>query len=553
MNENKDFLIFDEYINSITKKIMSLRKKNEVYDELYSHLIEEYEKNFSLGMDDENAQLKAIEKMGDKEKITNDFGKLYSIIPTEYMRSSLNFIIWGTVLGYFQLNLFTGMGEITRFIGSLLFLYGLFKLRRTSKKLNFALYLNIGIKLFSLVIQNLSLYMVDSGKLELVNIFVAVPLDLFIYWCIFSGTKEITRNLISDNDKNPHLIGGFLSYTMCSIIIVFSALSETTIFAYITPVLMIFSLCQLSRAKNILAYKEPEFDLTEALHKVEKVIFVILAIVIAITPLVSTYIASTPNVETIIYNTADSDVEKSKIDEARNNMLELGFPEEYLNDLPDSEVLKYGDATYLLIDKPDEIKQTTLANDKEVICISETFIFYYAECEIRTMMRVELPDNSKAKYRNGLYHQYYDEDFVPLDTDEDNEFFVALSDDNNQTYSTSPISEYTPKNQIQKYYISGYEFNFVKNSTNRRAYLAHSAYIKNDNLRNVGTDAVFVWQKYPIGITGSSINDKAISEFSGVFTFGGSKFEPIKRWDLYNTFEYRPDYTIKSNSSDLDY
>ena len=188
----------------------------------------------------------------------------------------------------------------------------------------------------------------------------------------------------------------------------------------------LFALCQIGRAKNILAYKEPEFDLTEALYKVEKVIFVILAIVIAITPLISTYIASTPNVKTIIYNTSDSDVEKSKIDEARNNMIELGFPEEYLNDLPDSEVLKYGDATYLLIDKPDEIKQTTLANDKEVICISETFIFYYADREIRTMMRVELPDNSKAKYRNGLYHQYYDEDFVPLDTDEDNEFFEAI-------------------------------------------------------------------------------------------------------------------------------
>ena len=66
MDENKGFLIIDEYINSICRKIMSPRKKNEVYDELYSHLIEEYEKNFSLGMDDESAQLKAIEKMGDK-------------------------------------------------------------------------------------------------------------------------------------------------------------------------------------------------------------------------------------------------------------------------------------------------------------------------------------------------------------------------------------------------------------------------------------------------------------------------------------------------------
>ena len=44
MNENKEYLIIEEYINSICRKIMSTRKKNEDYDELYSHLIEEHEK-----------------------------------------------------------------------------------------------------------------------------------------------------------------------------------------------------------------------------------------------------------------------------------------------------------------------------------------------------------------------------------------------------------------------------------------------------------------------------------------------------------------------------
>lgn len=202
MDENKGFLIIDEYINLICRKIMSPRKKNEVYDELYSHLIEEYEKHFSLGLDDESAQLKAYWKMGDKEKIASDFGKLYSIIPTEYMRSSLNFIIWGMVLGFFRINLFPGMGEITTFIGGLLLLYGLFKLRSVNKKLNIALFIGVGTELLSLIMHGISLYIVDSSTLQIINAFVITPITLFKYWCIFSGINDITKNLVSDKDKN---------------------------------------------------------------------------------------------------------------------------------------------------------------------------------------------------------------------------------------------------------------------------------------------------------------------------------------------------------------
>lgn len=89
-----------------------------------------------------------------------------------------------------------------------------------------------------------------------------------------------------------------------------------------------------------------------------------LAIILAFTPLISTYIASSPKVESAIYSASDSSAEKSEIEKARINMLELGFPEEYLKDLPDSEVLEYSDATHLLIEKPDEIKQTTLVMTK---------------------------------------------------------------------------------------------------------------------------------------------------------------------------------------------
>jgi len=552
MDESKDFLIFDEYINSVCKKIMSPRKKNEVYDELYSHLIEEYERNFSLGMDDETAQLKAIEKMGDKEKITSDFGKLYSIIPTEYMRSSLNFIIWGMVLSFFQINLFPGMGKILQFAAEMDLIYGLLKLRKTNKKLNFAFFLNIVTQFISIIMQGISLFVVEKEKIMLVNAFIFTPLNLIVYWCIFSGINDITKNIASDDDKKPHLIGGFISYLFTAIIIVFAATSEITYIAMGTPILMIFSLCQLGRAKNILAYKEPEFDISEPIKKSEKISYFVLVIILAVVPIIIMLSSASPKVDSVIYNPADSIAEQSKIDEAKNNIIELGFPQEYLNDLPDSEVLKYSDATYMMFENTDEIKQTNLIDGRETLCTIEHFYFFYEGGEIRVLLRAELPENSKAKYRKGLYHQFYDRDVVPVDKDSNSEeFFIALSDKDGKTYSVAPLSEYTPKNAIEKFYISGYEFVFEKGSTNRRAYLAHSAQFQDpDNAIATCSDGVFLWQKFPVTAEETSINDMAILEFSGTISFPND-LSPIHRADLYQYFEYNPEYTVENKSTDF--
>ncbi len=549
MDENREFLIFDEYINSVCKKIMSPRKKNDVYDELFSHLIEEYERNFSLGMDDETAQLKAIEKLGDKEKIADDFGKLYSIIPTEYMRSSLNFIIWGMALSFFQINLFPGMGKILKFVGEIDLIYGLMRLRKTNKKLNFAFYLNIIIQIFFIIMQGLFLFTVNDEALIYGYQLIGTALNTIVYWCIFSGINDISKKLVSDNDKKPHLIGGFIAYVFTAIIIVFAATTEETYIAMGTPLLMIFALCQLGRAKNILAYKEPEFDLSEPIKKIEKIGYRFLVVFLAIVPIIIMYASATPKVETVIYNTVDTNIEQIEIEIARNNMLELGFPEEYLYDLPDSEVLKYSDATYMQIQNTDEVKSTTLANDDKVLCTVKSYNFYYSNGEMRVLMRAEFPENSKAKYRKGLYHQFYDHIVVPVDEESNSEeFFIALSEKDGKTYSTAPLSEYTPKNAIEKFYISGYEFTFEKNSTDKRVYLAHSAQLQKPDTPIAGsTDGVFLWQKFPISAYDTSINDMAIFEFSGTMYFPND-LEPIRRWDLYNNFDYYPYYTIDDES-----
>lgn len=565
MDENREFQIFENYIKSACRKIMSQRKKNEVREELYSHLLEEYERNSALGMDDETAQSKAIDKMGDEEKIAEEFGALYSISPPEYMRSSLNFIIWGIALTFFQINLFTGFGEITKFIGQMLLLYGLFKLKKTEKKFNKALYLYITLEIIGIIIQGITMNIVDYTDVQVIGAFITLPLNILLYWWIFSGINNLCKKVISEDDKKPHLVLGFILYAICAHIILFASLIEFAELALITPILMLFSLCQLGRAKKILAHSEPEleFKLERTLNKTEKKNYSILVVAFAIVPIILMIAAASPEMPTEIYNPADTTVAQEEIEYAKNNMLELGFPEEYLYDLPDSEILKYSNATYLQCEDAESIHRTqydytTNTEEKVIICTSEVFRFYYPDGEIRIMMRVDLPDEKTAKYRNGLYLQYYSEDFVPIESGDGNQdlgkFFLALSEKDGKTLSTEYISEYTPKSgPIEKFYIAGYEFSFVDDSSNRRAYLAHSAQFSHPTMpQYTCTDAVFFWQEIPISAEQISINDMAISEFDGAMTLGGGIIKPIHRWDLYNSFDYDPAYGIKDEMIDLD-
>lgn len=562
MDENREFHIFENYTKSVCRKIMSQQKKNEVKEELYSHLFEQYDRNIALGMDDEAAQTKAIEKMGDKEKIADEFGALYSIYPPAYMRSSLNFIIGGILLSYFQINLFVGFGEITKFIGKLLLIYGLFKLRSSEKKLNKALWLLIVVNIIGIIIDALVLYTVNYTDIQLIGALIILPLDILNYWWIFSGINNLCKSNITENSKKPHLMVGFIFYILCVVIILFSVFAEVSEFALISLIPMTICLCQLGRAKKVLANAETEFNLKQTLQKSEKAVFAVLAVVLAIMPVMAMLAAANPNVDAKVHNTADITIAKSEIDSAKNNMLELGFPEEYLRDLPDSEILKYSDATYLQCEEKEFLHNMVYnykTNEKERAELSFTvdvFRFFFADGEIRIMMRLEIFDEEIANYRNGLYLQFYENDFVPAyddnETGDYGQFFLALSEKDGKTLSTELLSEYTPKNQLEKLYISGCEFTFVDGGTNRRVYLAHSAKIASPStIRNTCTDAVFLWQEIPISAENTSINDKAVSEFDGVMRFGNS-LDSVRRFDLYDAFSFEPSYLIKTELIDWD-
>lgn len=96
-----------DYISSASKKIYNYNEKKSVEDELDSHISEKIAYWTEIGYDDETAEQKALESMGDAELICDELGELHndSYSPT---LDIVYISIWAVVLSgiYFLLNKF---------------------------------------------------------------------------------------------------------------------------------------------------------------------------------------------------------------------------------------------------------------------------------------------------------------------------------------------------------------------------------------------------------------------------------------------------------------
>lgn len=486
MDENRKFQIFEDYTKSVCRKIMSPRKRNEVREELYSHLLEEYERNSALGMDDEAAQTKAIEKMGDEEKIANDFGALYSVVPTEYMRSSLNFIILGLVFITFKPMLLSSFSGLTQFIGQMLMLFGLFKLRKNEKNLNIATYYYVSLVFVGKIYDFIKMYFVLNEVTEIVLLAIFLLANLVYYYLLTEGLNKLCQRIITQNDKVPHLYFGYAMLVLFYIIAGFATVAEIQNVPIISILPFIIFLLQLRRAKLVLAREEPEFELCHSIEKKDKRIYLCLVAVLTVIPFISMYISISKTPQYELFNPTDINIEQSSVDIAREKMLELNFPAEYLADLPDSEVFEYSNATFM--SKYDY--DANLDEDSELV---EVFCFFYPDGQMRVLYRVELSDECSSKYRKGFSMELSNYQFIQsnnasseniLITDGFGRFFCALSQVKGKTVSSEYLADYSQYGLAGNESIA-YEYSYPKNSTERRAYFATTAYIQDNSTDSV--------------------------------------------------------------------
>ena len=555
MDENREYQIFENYIKSVCRKIMSQKKKNEVREELYSHLLEEYERNSALGMDNETAQSAAIEKMGDENEIANNFGALYSIIPTEYMRSSLNFIIWGFVLITFNFDLIsTTLSAVTQFLGQMLMLFGLFKLRKTEKRLNIAFGYYIGLLFTGEIHDFLDIYYNLSDVVVNVLLIINLLANLIYYYLLVSGLNKLCQTTITEEDKTPHLYFGYIMLILQYAIAYLAVTANEQNLPLITILPVIIFIFQIRRAKFVLAHEEPEFELSQTIENNEKKVYCCLVVLFIIIPIVSMYLSTTRTPEYAIYNSADLSVEETSIEKARQNMLDLDFPEEYLADLPDREVLEYANATYM--GKYDYYKGDGDAEKKEAETV-ELFCFFYPDGTLRALYRIELCDELSTPYRKGFYVELDNYEFVQNynasikntdKTDGFGRFFIALSQVDNNTVSSEYFEDKSPYGIVGRE-IAAYEYSYPKNSTQRRAYFATSAYIQDSSKPKVlFVDARHYTIEAPFYLD-YTISDLMEINMNGRFI---STDFTIRNPQYFFNVDYFPEYKVKDEMIDFD-
>ena len=545
-------MMFDDYIKSVCKCVRSERKKAEIEEELLSHLMEAYNQNIAVGMDDMAAQENAIECMGDKEKLKNQFAALYSISPPDYMRSSINFLIFGILFTYFHLDFFAGAGKIQAFFGEMLILYGLFKIREINKSLKKAFYIFPLLLLY----ENMSLFIreyfyPDDSIIEFL-LLSPIALHAFFYGFLFFGLSGACNAVKTENDKRPHPFFCYINILFFLLILAMAVYAGDSEAFIILIIPFIIPLLGLWRVKRILGRKEPEFDLSYTLSKRDKRSYGVFVVFFLILPIFIMIISATRKPETHIFSPVDTTESVETVQSAREHMLDLGFPQEYLDDLPDSEVLRYRTASYC--------EESSYYSSKEIGKIIKIYIFYFSaeydkrteeyvpSGDIRTLYRIELPDDSKANYKNGFYAHFAYQDFVLVYGDNgvckderDGMFFTALSDKDGTTILSDPFKTYrTGTNNFYSRY-TGAEYAFADKSTNRRAYLADTAVVSHPGITQyVSVAYEYYYKDIPLYVTYNSFSEAANTTLGqGYIGPDGRQQDPtIHKISNFHSFKY---------------
>lgn len=493
---------FQEYIDDVCGGIRGAHRRAEISDELLSHLEERYEQNLAVGLDADAAEADAVAHMGSREALRKTFSALYPFSSIDYLRSALNFLMTGLLFSHIHLNFFVGSEQLTTLLGQFLLFYALFKLYTADRYLQTALVLYVLYLSGSTFCTWTAYYCLPAPPyLWFLQIAVAVLLAA-AYGFLFAGLHRLCRQNPVEGTKEPHLLfcGAIPIGIQLFFITVLTATdsgSEIQL-SGLEGYFLLFSLlivsAGLQRAKKRLCHTESPFILRAPLQKRGKLCYALLsALLLVVLPLGSMCHAAMRAPETAPYVRQDVETADADVNEARENMRRLGFPEAYLNDLPDSEILHYQHAAHMTVCREEEML-ARFAEEAPTDTQIRAYAFFFPKEALQTegdalrmLYVLENFDAQSFHGRDGFYFQFSDRDFWAYapsvrDSAQFPAFFsLILADCGGKTVSAAPLYTvpYQGKGGIPNTY-TGCEFAFPRKAENRRAYFADTAQLRAD-------------------------------------------------------------------------
>lgn len=460
--------ILNTYINNVCKGIRDRKVKNELKDELLSHLLEIYERNIALGLSDEDAQKDAVAHMGDSEAVSKTFKQIYPISSAEYFRRS------GWCLAYPLLLYFSyGLRAVDTLCIITFFLFlALYRIRKVNKIFNTAFITTIANGVVQIVFFVLQNYILFEKNFSLFVVLSYQIMIVVIYTLIILGLIQIKKEL---NEPKEDF---WLAYASIPALILSNTLAIVSKFLGYSdwgfPALLIgFIINFLPAAVIYTTVRDIDnlgLQIPQKMHTKKKVVitFLIIFIVTLSLCIYSVFVPYPP----VDYSTNDVNTDVAEI---KNNLIELGLPQGIVEELPESEILKYKDATELIIYEEEKRTNPFLDEDEaleedltESHYVSYLFTLPATEVEpyrVRILVAIDRFEEFDETLYTELVLDYFRNDSSDI-------FCKMLCDIDNVSKEIEPIhNEAVSYDDIEDLY---YIFTPTKNATNHRAYISQT-------------------------------------------------------------------------------
>ena len=480
----KELKILNTYIDNVCKGIRDRKVKNELKDELLSHLLEIYERNIALGLSDEDAQKDAVAHMGDSETVSKTFKQLYPISSAEYFRRS------GWLLAYPLLLYFTyGLRAVdTLYWITFCLFFSLYRIRKVNKLFNTAFVATIINGILQIVFFILQNYILFERGFSLFVVISYQVMFVVIYTLIILGLIQIKKKL------NEPKADFWLAYASIPALVLSNTLvvvSKILDYSYLLfPGLLIgFIINFLPAAVIYTTVRDIDnlgLQIPHKMHTKKKVIITFLiSFIITLGLCIYSVFVPYPPVD---YNTDDINID---ITEIKNNLVELGLPQNIVNELPESEILKYKSATKLDIYEEDKSDNPFTDEDESIEedlteshYVSYLFTLPATENEpyrVRILVAVDRFEEFDETLYTELALDYFDNNSSDI-------FCKMLCDTDNITKEIEPIhNDVVTYDDYQNLY---YIFTPRKNATNHRAYIAQTI------IPTVNDESIWVRHEY---------------------------------------------------------
>ena len=487
---------FSEYVKEICKGIKSRPRREEVEEELLCHLEDNYERNLAVGMSDDEAKENAIAKMGDSKVLSYRLSAVNSYSPLNAMSSAF----FELIAGYICLNSFIGntVNIILFYFGVLFMFSALFRMRNMNRTMEKAFHC------FNFyVIAKIAFYLAQTGNVLHQYVFGTLwGLTLFIqaiFWILlFVGLDKFYDPYIKEEQKEPNFLPPLIYHVLVNALVIFLIImnegedfSGETIDSFILPLIIIFiffyTIVQFVLMRRILWDADSEYDILPKNKKYAAVFSSVVAVIVGAT-VIFNYASSTRTpvkTELIIHDVSEK--EQKEADKVREKMLKWDVDPQIVEDLPDSEILKYKDAEFVSFgaDNGGHGGGSTYDNGTSSDLYYYWFFIpdkeYEGNYDVRLLCYIEshYADKVKSFYRKGFYYMpwqnySYGFDIFPLNfEDELNGSYIGIiTEENGKKYNAEPFFTYRIKDTEEGFptdYPKGFEYREEKG---QRVYFA---------------------------------------------------------------------------------